>query len=159
MKNTRRHLPTLLMVALCVLSGWWIARSSNGSQVKRPSPAPAEAVRPVSPLPRRAGPVIHRDEFRDGTTVEIFASKSPNEVILRFPSDQTYGDFLSALPNSEIQLVDQLDRLRAVRLGYDEWEDLAVLLEGENIVAYDSLPALPAPTPTDGPRPGASSGT
>lgn len=137
------------MVALCVLSGRWIARSSERSQVKRSSPALAEPVRMASPPPRRAKPVIQRDEFRDGTTVEIFASKSPNEVILRFPSAQTYGEFLSAFPNSEIQLLDQLDRLRAVRLGYQEWTDLASLLEGENIIAYDSLPALPAPAPAD----------
>ncbi len=112
---------------------------------------PAEPVKTADPPPLRARPVIRRDEFRDGTTVEIFASKSRDEVILRFPSDETYGGFLAALANSKIHLVDQLDRLRAIRLGYDEWADLANLLDGENIIAYDSLPAVPAPHPASGP--------
>ena len=82
--------------------------------------------------------------------MEIFASMRRDEVILRFPSEESYGAFLLALDGSRIRLVDQLDRLRAVRLGYDEWADLAGLLDGENIIAYDSLPAVPAPTPAGG---------
>ncbi|HEX7261283.1 MAG TPA: S8 family serine peptidase, partial [Luteolibacter sp.] len=118
---------------------------------KNTIPLPAETVKTVGRHSQRAKPVIRRDEFRDGTTVEIFASKFPDEVILRFPSDETYGDFLATLANSQIRVVDQLDRLRALRLGYDEWADLSDLLEGENIIAYDSLPAVPAPNPTSGP--------
>lgn len=139
------------MVALCALSGWWMVHGSEKSQPRNASPLPEESVQTASPLPRRARSMIRRDEFRDGTTVEIFASKSPDEVILRFPSDETYGEFLAALTNGKVRLVDQLDRLRAIRLGYDEWADFAGLLEGENIIAYDSLPAVPAPGPTSGP--------
>ena len=82
--------------------------------------------------------------------MEIFASREPDEVILRFPSEEAYDAFLFALAGSKIHLVDQLDRLRAIRLGYDEWADLSNLLDGENIVAYDSLPAVPAPSPAGG---------
>ncbi|RYD37993.1 MAG: hypothetical protein EOP85_17235, partial [Verrucomicrobiaceae bacterium] len=33
-------------------------------------------------------------------------------------------------------------------LGYDQWADLAEMLDGENINTYDSLPSVPAPTPS-----------
>ncbi len=151
MKKNLRHILTLLIVVLCGLLGWWVTRGLKPAVVKlerapqvAPSPRKASA-----PVPRRAKP-LNRDEFRDGTTVEIFASSRPDEVILRFPSDETYERFLFALSGTRVNLVDQLDRLRAIRLGYDEWADLANLLDGDNIVAYDSLPAVPAPSPAGG---------
>lgn len=119
--------------------------------VQRPEKVEAAETQ-VKPDVPRTRPVrqVTRDEFRDGTTVEIFASMKPNEVILRFPSEETYGAFIYALDSSKIHLVGQLDRLRAIRLGYDDWADLASLLDGENIVAYDSLPAMPRPSPVGG---------
>ncbi|GAA5116871.1 hypothetical protein GCM10023212_04390 [Luteolibacter yonseiensis] len=84
----------------------------------------------------------------------MFESGTPDQVILRFPSEETYSAFLFALAGSKIQLVDQLDRLRAVRLGYSEWNDLSNLLDGENIVAFDSLPAVPAPGSSGGTQQG-----
>jgi subtilisin family serine protease len=119
--------------------------------VALPQMPKAADARPKSVV-RKTGPhhQVTRDEFRDGTTVEIFASMRPDEVILRFPSEDTYAAFLYALDHSAIRLVDQLDRLRAVRLGYDEWADLASLLDGENIVAFDSLPATPGLSPAGG---------
>ena len=151
MKKNLRHILTLLIVVLCGLLGWWVTRGLKPTVVKlerapQMEPAPRKV---ATPVPRRAKP-LNRDEFRDGTTVEIFASSRPDEVILRFPSDETYERFLFALSGTRINLVDQLDRLRAIRLGYDEWADLANLLDGENIVAYDSLPAVPAPSPAGG---------
>lgn len=93
---------------------------------------------------------VRRDDFRDGTTVEIFDSMNPDEVIFRFPSEEAYGAFIYALDDQAIRVVDQLDRLRAVRLGYDEWADLASLLDGENIVAFDSMPSIPENSPARG---------
>ena len=150
MKKSQRHLLTLLIAVFCGVIGWWA-----GHDREKPGPSmrqtkPGEPAKAAVSGPRTKRPAIRRDEFRDGTTVEIFASNSPDEVILRFPSEETYGDFLFALANSKIQLVDQLDRLRAVRLAYDEWADLAGLLAGENITAFDSLPAIPAPIPPRG---------
>lgn len=151
MKKNLRHILTLLIVVLCGLLGWWVTRGLKPTVVKLERAPQVEPARPkaAAPVPRRAKP-LNRDEFRDGTTVEIFASSRPDEVILRFPSDETYERFLFALSGTRINLVDQLDRLRAIRLGYDEWADLANLLDGENIVAYDSLPAVPAPSPAGG---------
>ena len=146
MKKNLRHLLTAIIVILCGLAGWRLARDLEKTVVKSPPKPQAAAMRPAAPPPRHVRP-IHRDEFNDGTTVEMFASSSPDQVILRFPSAESFEDFIFILANSGVELLDQIDRLRAVRLGYDDWADLAGLLYGENIVAYDALPAAPAPAP------------
>ena len=151
MKKNLRHILTLLIVVFCGVFGWWVARGWETTGVRH-SHFPQLAVpqdKLASPTSRRARQPS-RDEFRDGTTVEIFASREPDEAILRFPTDEAYDEFLFALSGSKIHLEDQLDRLRAIRLSYDEWSDLANLLDGENKVAFESLPAVPAPSPAGG---------
>lgn len=153
MKNTFRHLLALLIAVICGLLGWWAAHDVEKSVVK-----PAGSLSPVArseevgrPQIRRAVRPSRRDEFRDGTTVEMFASSDADEVILRFPSGETYSSFLYVLATSEsIRLVDQLDRLRAMRLSYDDWSDVADLLMDENLVAFDALPSVPTPAPVSG---------
>ena len=151
MKKNLRHILTLLIVVFCGVLGWWVAHGWETTQVRAPRSPQVEVAqgKVAAPTSRRARKPIH-DEFRDGTTVEIFASREPNEVILRFPTDEAYDEFLFALGGSKIHLVDQLDRLRAIRLSYDEWTDLSNLLDGENIAAFDSLPAVPGPSPANG---------
>jgi hypothetical protein len=152
MQRNFRTVITLGIVAFCALLGGLAFRQGGEipllRQPERPlrevsSAAKSKALRPAKPLAR--------DEFRDGTTVEIFASSEPGEVILRFPSEETYGDFLFALEGGgKTRLIGRLDTLKAVRLGYDEWSDLSDLLAGENIIAYESLPSVPAPAPAGG---------
>ena len=151
MKKNLRHILTLLIVVLCGLFGWWAARGWETTEVRhRHSPqVEVEQAKVASRLPRQARQPS-RDEFRDGTTVEIFASRVQDEVILRFPTEEAYGGFLFALAGSRVHLEDQIDRLRAIRLSYDEWSDLSNLLDGENMVAFDSLPAVPAPSAAGG---------
>ena len=151
MKKNFRHILTLLIVVFCGLFGWWAARGWETTVVRHPHFPQAEVTQGKVPSPtsRRVRQPT-RDEFHDGTTVEIFASREPDEVILRFPTDAAYDEFLFALGGSKIHLVDQLDRLRAIRLNYDQWTDLSNLLDGENIAAFDSLPAVPAPSQAAG---------
>lgn len=145
MKYPLRHLPTPLLAVLCGVLGWALFREDPAHVASAPQ------VRAASPGAVKARPEFRqvslstRDSFSDGSTVEIFASKNSNEVILRFPSDETYGDFIYQTLDDDIGLVDQLDRLRAVRVAYDDWEDFALLLQGENITDYDSLPTTPLP--------------
>ncbi len=151
MKRNFRALLAVLIIGLCGLVGWWLAREvapirGGGSPVAAIAEAPPARTAAMS----RPPPRIYRDEFRDGTTVELFASSRQDEIILRFPSEETYQSFFLALGNSRIRLVGQLDRLRAMRLGYDEWVELAALLDGENITAYDTLSSMPAPLPAGG---------
>lgn len=145
MKKNLRHLLALTLAASCGLLAW---------SAFRPGPAPAVAdplLRTSSGEAAKVRPQIRqlrqatRQEFSDGATVEMFASINPGEVILRFPSDESYNAFLYTLTGSEIQLVNQLAPLRAVRLAYDDWAEFALLLEGEKITTYDSLPATPLP--------------
>ncbi|MEO5914974.1 MAG: S8 family serine peptidase [Luteolibacter sp.] len=151
MKPYFRHLLAALIVVICGLFGWWIVRDLRESVsrrvVVRPSAEPQARIAPHTVA--RSKPSV-RDEFHDGTTVEIFGSRQPDEVILRFPSDESFSAFLFAAGQSNIEVVDQLDRLRAVRLRYDDREDLTLLLMGENITTYDSVPSAPSPGPVNG---------
>lgn len=147
MKKTFRPVHALAIAVLCGIIGWWLGGQSAPKQkeglVQKPAaPIPAN----VQPGLRLPAPIA-RDEFRDGTTVEIFASSETDEAILRFPTQDSYEAFLFAIGGSNLRLVDQLDRLRAIRLGYEDWSDLADLLAGENIAAYDALPIVPGPSP------------
>ncbi|MEO5713400.1 MAG: S8 family serine peptidase [Luteolibacter sp.] len=151
MKRYFRPIVASLIIAICGLLGWWLARDFTVVSGKKPLVSKEEAtpVKVATNTRHRSRP-ISRDEFRDGTTVELFASSKPDEVILRFPSEDTYQAFFFVLAKSNIRLVDQLDPLRAMRLSYNDWEELSSLLDGEHITAYDSLPADPAPSPTGG---------
>lgn len=151
MKPKNRQLIAAIIVAICGLVGWWIARDFKASTTERVKVGEvlSPRVKAATHSPARTRPP-QRDEFRDGTTVEIFASRKQDEVILRFPSNDSYNAFLLAVGQSRIQVVDQLDRLRAVRLGYEDREDLALLLMGENITTYASIPSVPSPGPTGG---------
>ena len=147
MKKPHRHLLTLLIVAFCGALGWWAAHDFEQTVAKR-SAVPEIGERLVTKFSARRARPSKSVEFENGTTVGMFASIERDEVILRFPSAESYAAFLFALGDSNIQLIDQLDRLRAVRIGYGKWADLTALLEGENLVAYDAMPSCPAPSPS-----------
>ncbi len=151
MKNYFRHLLAALIVAVCGLFGWWIVRDfmASSTRVIVLNPPVERLVKATkAPTDRMKPPV--RDEFLDGTTVEIFGSRHQDEVILRFPSEETYQNFLFAVVQSNIEVVGHLDRLRAVRLRYDDREDLTLLLLGENITTYDSISTVSPPAPASG---------
>lgn len=147
MKKNLRHILTILIVVFCGLTGWGIVRDLGKSLwVREPHSRPIPQLHSspaVIPVPQMHS--TRRDEFRDGANVQIFTSSEPDEVILRFPSEETYSEFLFALEGSKIRLIDHLDRLWAIRLGYDKWTDLANLLAGENMTTYESIPSIPAP--------------
>ena len=148
MKSSFRQILIIALLAFCGLVGGWLVRDLRTVTVPMKMGSAASV---VSPKPSReisrSAPRVSRAEFRDGTTVELFASIKPDEIILRFPSEETYQTFLYTLTGSKIRLINQLDPLRAMRLKYDDWDELSSLLNGEHITTYDSLPALPAPSP------------
>jgi hypothetical protein len=143
----------ILLALICALLGWWI-----GDKVKQEAPdSRTEATEPPSTSPRYrplvrkepaaalSHPPAPTDQFPDGTTIEIFASSQPDQLILRFPSAATYGSFLSALASSKVRSVAREDRLRALRVEYDDFNDLDALLDDENVTHYTSLPDFPSP--------------
>jgi hypothetical protein len=148
MGKSFRHLLIAFILLFCGLLGWWAGRdwksvAAISSSGKALSETPAHDANSLTRAQKR--PL--RDQFQDGTTVEIFASRQEGEAILRFPTEASYGAFIRSFGNANIQLVDRLDRLRAMRLRFENWDDLSDLLVGEKIVAYDSLPDMPAPSP------------
>lgn len=151
MKPTVRHLLAVAVIATCGLAGWWLARDLQQSATSRVGFVNEEkSIRRHGATPHVRRRSAGRDAFRDGTTVEIFGSREPGESILRFPTDDAYHAFLFAVAQSSIRVVDQLDELRAVRLGYGDREELALLLMGENISTYAVIPTVPKPEPGSG---------
>lgn len=152
MRLNARHVFSLLLVLICGLAGWWLTRDLSRA-ITGVKPAPLSKSPPRRERSAKSPPVTSFSidepphQFQDGTTVEMFSSCRPDEVILRFPSNQTYGAFLSVLAASKVRLLGRLDRLQAMRLSYDDILDLDLLLSGENISTYRSLPSMPEPTP------------
>jgi len=144
-ERLRRFLPAT-MVLVCGLLGYWLIR--DAARIP-PKPQRAEIRVPIRteipeevPMPAKSA---IRDEFPDGTTIEIFGSCREEEIILRFPSNASYGSFVNALAGSSVRLIDRLDRLRALRLGWTLEEKAALigLFEGEKITTYKTLASLP----------------
>jgi hypothetical protein len=156
--SARRRWPRLLLPCLIALAaggfGYWLIRDAAGSGPKIVStsksrlpakPRPDLSTRPVTKSEER-----HR--FADGTTIEVFASCREEEIILRFPSEESYVSFTLLLEQSSVRLLDRLDRLRALRVGMNETEKAEILnlFEKEQITSYRTLPTLPAPPPALG---------
>ncbi len=148
MKSRTRTL--LVLAILCGLLGWWLGRemqpaapAEKTAALPAPSPRhrPLPSKRPVVPLMQEAA----ADQFPDGTTIEVFAASHPDQIILRFPSDETYISFITAVRASNVRLIGRLDRLRAMRLSFDHFTDLDALLNDENVTHYTSLPHFPEP--------------
>ncbi len=141
----------IILVLLCGFIGWWLAKDLESAMRKKPVTATTPP--PVTRPPRRepivplAEEIQPADQFQNGTTIEVFSSCHPSEIILRFPSDETFHAFLAAIPTSKVRLLGQLDPLQAMRLGFDDIADLDALISGENISIYRSLPSLPTPAP------------
>ena len=68
----------------------------------------------------------------------------PGERIIRFEDEEGYRDFLSRIDDDKIRLLGRLDSLRAVRIGFDDRNDLDGLLEDESAPNFRvSIPDLP----------------
>lgn len=108
---------------------------------------PRPPKRPSVPL---AVETVRENQFPDGTTVEIFAASHPDQIILRFPSDETYAAFIAAVhaTTGDVRLIGRLDRLRAIRLACGNIDDLDALLANQNVTHYTTLPHLPDPPAT-----------
>lgn len=146
MDRFRRLLPGCLVLLLGLGSYWLVQRKA----AVPPQPSRPEARVSVSPRkepPPPATKSVVRDEFADGTTIEIFGSCRDEELILRFPTTASFNSFIPALDIGGVRLIDRLDRLRAMRVGGSaaEMETLGRLFQEERITVYKSLAQLPAP--------------
>ncbi len=151
MGRFRRLLPGSLVLLLGLGSYWLVNREAAA-----PPPTARKVVRATPPPPEEAPPPPAksgvRDEFADGTTIEIFGSCRPEELILRFPTSQSFDSFIATLEKGGVRLIDRLDRLRAMRVGGSaaEMAILGRLFEEEKITVYKSLAEPPKPLPATG---------
>lgn len=148
MKRHSKHRYTLALLFIAALIGWLIGRKLH----THPDQDQQTALHQHPPRPRtqksRLRPIPHAiNHLPDGTTVEIFSSLNPNEVIIRFPTYDTYSNFVDNLTPSSIVIVSKLDRLHAIRLGFQQIHDLELFLHSENISIAPSLSQLPEPSP------------
>lgn len=134
------------LVLLCGLLGYWLTRDAAPANLP-PSPRKDIVATPRKPPQEVPEPTkIHvRDRFPDGTTIEVFGSCRKEEIILRFPTEASYNSFVYALNRSSVRLIDRLDPLRAIRVGFnaEEMKVLTVLFEDEKITTYKTLTRLP----------------
>lgn len=137
-----RIIVSVLAVSLCGLLGWFATRDVQKSLAVPKKVQEPQAPWKATPTPVRASK-RERDEFKDGSTVEVMASSRDQELILRFPSDETYAAFLKAVEKTRVAVVDRLDRLRAMRVAFEHHEDLDALLSGENITLYPAITRMP----------------
>ena len=142
----------LILGILCLLLGWWLGQGMQPAVVEKATEPPALQTQHRPRPPKRpsvplSAETANEDQFPDGTTVEVFAASHADQIILRFPSDDTYSSFIAAVQatSGDVHLVGRLDRLRAIRLSFGNLEDLDALLAGENITHYTSLPHFPDP--------------
>ncbi len=145
MKLNRRYLAAFAALSVCGLAAGWLARVQQTQAVVVIVPAPVRMPAKPKALPAWTAAPPQRDTFPNGNTLEIFASNQAGEIIARFPTDESYDAFVYYLGASKVRVIDQLDRLRAVRIAYDEWTDFVELLDGEDVGVYDSMTAVPDP--------------
>lgn len=157
MKRPLQILLILTIAAALCLFAWRLVKR----MLPQPPETPAWRVespgefRPVATagVPAAEEPAA---DLADGAQVEMMASSKPQQIILRFPSDESYRTFFAVLGRSNVRLLDRLDRLQAVRLGYENREDLLDLLDGARLTAYNALPTMPDRSgPGGGIQPGA----
>ncbi len=137
----------MAFVLLCLLGGWWLGRDFNKILAIR---GPAALAPPDPPGPHfEAATGAHPNPPEvpaariPGIPLELIASRNPNELIARLPDDASYRAFLGDVSRSRVRAIDHLDRLRAVRLGYEHPADLEALLIGYEIDPALELPKLP----------------
>ncbi|MFT4176734.1 MAG: S8 family serine peptidase [Luteolibacter sp.] len=133
-----------LVVVLCGVFGWWLTQDLPRRAVQPKAEIEEVPVFQKVGRDRISAPLVEeRRTFEDGATVEIMGSSREREAILRFPSDAAYASFVQVVRESEVRLLGQLDRLRAMRVGYDDPGDLSVLLAGENLSVYPAVTRMP----------------
>ncbi len=150
MKKNRKPRYALFLLLIAALIGWLIGRKIRDTPPEQtPSIAIQKSLHPKTKTSRARPVPLAINQLPDGTTVEIYSSQNPNEVIIRFLNFHSYQTFLTKLTSGNVFIVSRLDRLHAIRLGFQEIEDLANLLQKENIHIAPSLSQLPEPSPEE----------
>ncbi len=131
---------------VALILGFWLVRDIVATVRGKSQGADSGAARPYLQfdrpnLPSKA-PWRHNSRRAPGIDEILFGL--PGERIIRFDGEKDYRDFLSRIGNSKLRLLGRLDGLRAVRVGFDNREDLDGLLDDESAPNFRvSIPDLP----------------
>ncbi len=141
----------LLLGAVCAGLLVWLARrppalppSRPAAMVTPPSPADSRAPTPPRTSPR---PALDRLDALVRTLAR--GGVRPREAVLAFADDAALQRFLAGRRPAGVVLLDRLDRLRMVRVGFASGEELrrALADHEDDIRAIDANPLIGLPTP------------
>jgi hypothetical protein len=139
-----RHLIWLLAFALVATLGYWLAGTA----------APPIAKRAVAPEPVRAKPILDEPmpKFRRGERMPVrhgdvearSAGALEGQRVLVFKDQDALARFL-ARAGDRIDIMDRLDALNALRVGFSDYDDLLALLDGDEEQGFIFPVAAPFP--------------
>ena len=126
--------------------GFWLVRdivaTVRGKQNATGSGGPRPHIQFDRPNAPSKAPWRHDSRKAPGIDEILFGL--PGERIVRFQDEEGYRAFLARVGETKIRVLGRLDNLRAVRIGFDDREDLDGLLEDESAPNFRvSIPDLP----------------
>ncbi|MDP6208110.1 MAG: hypothetical protein QGG01_07390, partial [Roseibacillus sp.] len=120
---------------LATFLGFWLVRDiltsvqrdkADRDSRRRPGPfVQFDAPNLASKAPKRHG-------SRRAPRLDEILFGLPGERIVRFENEEDYRNFLAKLSGSKARLLGRLDKLRAVRIGFDNLDDLDGLLDEDD---------------------------
>ncbi len=140
----------------CALLGYWLAQSAS----RVDEPKTAKHSKQSAPAPKRT--ILHEEPVRFRTDRERASSSTdtaaltngalPGQRSLVFKDRAAMDRFLAK--NGGIRILDRIDDLNALRVGFDNADDLADLLEGDEEESF-IYPVSAPPPPQGTVQPGA----
>lgn len=131
---TRRSIwPLILLVLICGLGiGFFAARSATEADPVRPQVQPAAPTRPVAKETSAGDPKtsLREDRPNRADLAALDAGALPGQRELRFRDAASLQRFLDKLHGSGVVVLDRIDALLALRVGFLDPDALAALLEG-----------------------------
>lgn len=149
MEMKRQHLLLILGFALMAGFGYWLAgtatppakTSENG---EKPAAIPRRTVFDEEmPKFRRA----QRPPANEGDLDALAAGAFDGERVIVFKDSDALADFLKRAGN-QVNILGRLDALNALRVGFEDYDDLASLLNGDE--EESMIFPVSAPLPVDG---------
>ena len=119
-----RHLIIVLTLIIGGLIAWLLINDIEGHRPEETADKPTKkAVQSISTQPKSDRQLS--DRSGDDWMEAMQAIR--NERIVSFKSEEAYQDFLRRLAGSNVRNLGQIDVLRAIRLGYDDFADFEAL--------------------------------
>jgi hypothetical protein len=140
----------------CAMLGYWLARSAARVDEALPSAKPSAEVPALKRTTAHEEPVRFRaDRERAGSSIDTAALAKgalPGQRSLVFKDRAAMERFLAK--NGGIRILDRIDALNALRVGFDHADDLAGLLDGDEEESF-IYPVSAPPPPQGTVQPGA----